>query len=92
MHISDIVHDTYAQQFYLLADGHKAFVDYRLEDDRYQLVHSEVPVALRGQGIGKILVEKTFAAIADEGRTGVAHCSYVRHILESTDKWRDVIS
>lgn len=92
MKISDLQHDTDNQQFILFVDGHKAFVDYSIEDGQYHLLHSEVPSALRGQGVGKILVEKTFKAIADEGRTAVARCSYVRHVAKNSKQWSNVVS
>ncbi|HNP35212.1 MAG TPA: GNAT family N-acetyltransferase [Woeseiaceae bacterium] len=92
MQITDIVHDKAKQQFYLTADGHKAFIDYRMENGRYQLLHSEVPSALRGQGIGKVLVEKTFAAIEAEGKTATAICSYIRHVAKRSGQWDDTVS
>ena len=90
MSIGDFTKDTDANRFVLNIDGHKAFVDYRLDDDVYQLLYSEVPPALRGTGNGKILVEKTFEAIAAEEKKAVAHCSYIRYISRRSDRWADI--
>jgi len=92
MEISDLTHNKDEQQFYLTADGHKAFVDYILDDDQYRLIYSEVPKALRGQGIGRILVESTFDAIAAENKTAIAVCPYIKYVARSADKWQDVVS
>jgi predicted GNAT family acetyltransferase len=91
MQISDLIQDHYAKQFYLTADGHKAFIDYSLGNGQYQLLYSEVPAALRGRGIGKVLVERTFEAIKAEGKTAVAKCGFVRHVARESGQWNDVI-
>lgn len=92
MNISELHHDRDACQFYVLVDEAKAFVDYTLDDGHYRLVHSEVPISLRGRGVGKILVENTFAAIVDEGAQASAVCGYIRLIAKRSKKWRDLIT
>jgi predicted GNAT family acetyltransferase len=92
MNFSELVHDRDQQQFVLCVDGEKAFIDYVFSDGEYRLVHSEVPFALRGRGVGRRLVEETFAAITDEGCRAVAVCSYIRIVARRSEKWRDVIA
>lgn len=91
MAIGKFTKDLNANRFVLDIDGHEAFVDYRLDDDVYHLLYSEVPAELRGAGIGGILVEKTFEAIAAENKTAVAHCSYIRHVSKRSDRWKAVV-
>lgn len=91
MQISELKKDSDLGQFFVTVDGHRAFIDYTLDDSQYELVYSEVPEELRGRGIGKILVEKTLDAIAAEGKTAVPACSYIRHIAGSSDRWRDTV-
>ena len=55
------------------------------------LVHSEVPYNLRGQGIGKILVEKTFEKLTEEGYKAVAVCSYIQAVAKQSKKWNTII-
>ncbi|WP_290682533.1 GNAT family N-acetyltransferase [Kordia sp.] len=55
------------------------------------LVHSEVPYNLRGQGIGKVLVEKTFEKLTDEGYKAIAICSYVKAVAKRSEKWKTII-
>lgn len=92
MQLTELTHNANDRQFFLFADEHKAFIDYTIEDGQYQLNHSEVPQALRGQGVGRVLVEKTFEAIEKEGKTAVAHCSYIRHIAKQSSRWDGIIS
>lgn len=91
MAIGEFIKEPNANRFVLNVDGHEAFVDYRLDDDVYHLLYSEVPAELRGAGIGRILVDKTFAAIAAEEKTAVAHCSYIRHVAKRSDRWNAVV-
>ena len=92
MEISEITNDPAAGEFSLLIDGVKAFVSYQRRDQSYRLMHAEVPAALRGKGAGRILAERTFQAIKDEGSTGVAYCGYLRKVLNEEDRWDGVIS
>lgn len=91
MEISAIHHDPERRQYYLFADGHRAFVDYVERDGEIALVHSEVPAALRGRGEGRILVERTFEQLERDGLSAVAVCSYIRAIAKRSARWREVI-
>ncbi len=86
-----VTNDRHKQRFQLSTESGLAFVDYTLEQDQYQLLHSEVPNALRGKGIGKALVEQTFALIAKEGRQAIAHCGFIKSVARNSEKWRDII-
>ena len=59
MKFSGIIHDADHHQFRLEVNKSIAKIDYKNKDGKFLLVHSEVPKELRGQGAGKILVEKT---------------------------------
>lgn len=89
--MEEVRNDRDNNQFVMMVGEHKAFIDYALQGDEYQLLHAEVPAALRGQGIGENLVERTFALIKNEGKSALARCSYVRHVASNSDKWDDVV-
>ena len=55
------------------------------------LNHSEVPYNLRGQGIGKVLVEKTFEKLTEEGHKAKAVCSYIRTVKNRSERWKNII-
>jgi uncharacterized protein len=69
-------------QFTLDWNGHIAFVDYQIKADTWYLLHAEVPAALRGQGVGQVLVEKTYAYLEAERISSVAVCSYIQALLK----------
>jgi uncharacterized protein len=64
-----VVDDPVASRFVIEADGHVAELVYELDGDRLALVHTGVPAALEGRGIGGVLVA---AAIDEAKRRGLA--------------------
>jgi len=73
------------------AENDIAFINYRMRDGFMLLTHSEVPYALRGLGIGKVLVEKTFEYIEEHNINAVAICSFIKIVSESSSKWKEII-
>jgi len=86
-----LIHDIDSQQFILDINGEYPRVEYTLCKDQMFLTHSEVPYNLRGRGIGKVLVEKSFEQLTKEGFRAVAVCSYIKAIAERSEKWRSII-
>lgn len=89
--ILEIKHDKDNREFILDINGELAKVEYTLKDNKMYLVHSEVPYSLRGQGIGKILVEKAFKQLTTEGYEAVAICSYIKLVASRNNKWKHLI-
>ena len=86
-----IVHEEENQCFTLNINGELATVDYALKNEKMYLTHSEVPFNLRGQGVGKVLVEKTFEQLTADNYTAVAVCSYIKAIKNRSDYWKGII-
>ena len=85
-------HDENQQRYILkIENNHEAYVSYELNGDQMKLVFSFVPNELRGQGIGKELVERTFAKLTDEGYFAVAVCSYIKKTAINSSKWKQII-
>jgi len=87
----EIKHDKDNKQFTMEIKGDIAKVEYKLKNDKMYLVYSEVPYNLRGQGIGKTLVEKTFEKLTEENYKAVAVCSYVKAVAKRSEKWSKII-
>lgn len=87
----EVKHDKIKHRFTMAVDSETALVDYELRDGKMYLVYSEVPISLRGLGIGKILVEKTFEKLTEEGYKAVAICSYVKFVATHSEKWNTII-
>jgi len=86
-----IVHHREGHKFSMDINGEEAKVEYDLRDGTMYLVHSEVPCNLRDQGIGKVLVEKTFEKLTEEGSRAIAVCSFIKTVANRNEKWNSVI-
>ena len=69
-------------RFELSVNGHLAELVYRRKADRLVVVHTEVPEALGGHGIGGRLVQAALDRAAREGLTIVPLCPFARSWLE----------
>jgi len=87
----EMEHDKEKKQFTLEINGEIAKVDYSLRDGVMYLNHSEVPNNLRGQGIGKVLIEKTFQKLTEEGYKAVAVCSFIKAVKNKSTHWNNII-
>ncbi|PHR70062.1 MAG: N-acetyltransferase [Lutibacter sp.] len=86
-----IVLDKENKQFTLDINGELAKVEYILKKDKMLLVHSEVPYNLRGKGIGKVLVKKTFEQLTSENFKAIAISSYIKIVAKRSKKWNKII-
>jgi len=73
--------------FELIVDKQRAFIDYQLKGDKIYLVHTEVPIDLRDQGIAAIIVEKALQYIDEHHLKLVPLCPYVRQYLKRHPQW-----
>src|SRR5262245_12303810 len=76
------VSDNAAQsRFELTVEGHVAYVEYERTPNTLTLIHTEVPVEIRGRHIGDRLVEAALAIGRSEGRRLVVVCPFARAYL-----------
>lgn len=86
-----VIDDTAQQQFAVSMSGATARLEYELAVDRLMLLHTEVPEAFRGQGVGGQLVEAALAKARADNLTIVPWCPYARRWLkEHPDQIGDV--
>lgn len=69
-------------RFEAAVDGQVAELVYRRRADRLVLVHTGVPAAVGGHGLGGLLVSAAVDRAAAEGLTVVPLCSFARSWLE----------
>jgi len=73
------VSDNAAQnRFELTVEGHVAYLEYERTPNTLALIHTEVPVEVRGRHIGDRLVEAALAIGRSEGRRLVVICPFAR--------------
>ena len=81
-----------ASRFEMASGGAVAFVEYRRAGDRIALLHTEVPEALSGQGVGSKLVRGTLDAVRAEGLKVVPRCEFVAAYVERHPEYRDMVA
>lgn len=69
-------------RFLYTEDGADAQLVYRVDGDHLYLIHTEVPDALGGRGIGSMLVRAAVDRAASSGETVHPWCPYARAWLE----------
>ena len=80
--IPQVVDDQAGSRFIVAADGEVAELLYRLKGDRLVLIHTGVPEALEGRGIGSMLVAAAIDEAKRRGLTIVPLCPFVTSWLE----------
>ena len=91
MKISEIQHYQEFKTFVMKVDDYFYKIEYTEKDNCYYLVHSEVPKHLRGKGIGKELVEKTFEYLHLNQIKAIAVCSYIKAVANRSEKLKMLI-
>jgi len=79
--MSDIVNNRDRMRFETERDGHTAHLDYRRQGERLVLVHTEVPEALEGHGLGGALVMTAIDFAAEHGLEVEPQCPFAREWL-----------
>jgi predicted GNAT family acetyltransferase len=77
-----VTDDTAASRFEVTAGGQRAVLHYRRHGNRLVLIHTGVPAALEGLGIGGRLVTAAAGRAAHEGMTLVPLCPFARAWLQ----------
>ncbi len=80
-------------RFEMASGGAVAFVEYvRAGDGRIALLHTEVPEALSGKGVGSALVRGTLDAVRAEGLKVVPRCEFVAAYVARYPEYRDLLA
>lgn len=69
----------------------EAHVAYTQRDDVLSLVYSEVPGALRGQGLGGVMMERTLERIERDGLKVQPVCGYTVHFMRQNLRWSHLL-
>ena len=91
--MSEVKDNPAASRFEMRSGDSTAFVEYRRAGDgRIALLHTEVPEALSGQGVGSKLVGGTLAAVRAEGLKVVPRCEFVAAYVARHPEYRDLLA
>jgi len=87
-----LVDNTYDQQFELEVEDATALVQYQLHQQYLSLIHTEVPAALQGQGVGSALVEKVLYQAAERHLTVIPLCPFVARYIHQHPAWYRLVA
>ncbi|MEL6780995.1 MAG: GNAT family N-acetyltransferase [Pseudomonadota bacterium] len=79
-------------RYVAIVDGHEAEMTYsRAGTNRIIIDHTGVPDALRGRGVGLVLVEAAVKDARAEGFKIIPLCPFAKATLEKHPEWADVV-
>lgn len=73
-------------------DGSKAYLRYRVEGDRMELIETYTPPQHRGKGVARRLVEKAVEVAKERGLKIVPICSYSVYYFMKNPGEREVLA
>lgn len=76
----------------LQVEGHTAFIEYKVTNQNLFLIHTEVPEALRGKGVGSAIVEKALQFAKDNNYKIVPLCHFVQDYIKEHDEWQSMVA
>ena len=88
----ELVNNETRHKFELTVDGYTSFIDYLHKNDKYYLIHTEVPVELEGKGVGGALVEKALAYLEARNFKIVPMCAYIQGFIKHHPEWSRMVA
>lgn len=83
--------NTEKNRYELSVDGHLAATYYRIADGVITFIHTEVPDALAGRGVGSKLVKGALDQVRAAGLKVVPQCPFVRAYIEKHSDYADLL-
>jgi predicted GNAT family acetyltransferase len=80
------------RQFETSVEGHVAFIEYTIMDNRIFLTHTEVPSELGGRGVGSLLVKESLEEIERLNLKVVPACSFVKGYIQKHPEYRRLLA
>jgi predicted GNAT family acetyltransferase len=80
------------RQFETTVDNSVALIEYTISDNRIFLTHTEVPDALKGRGIGSLLVKETLEEIERLNLQVIPACKFVKRFIQKNPEYRRLLA
>jgi predicted GNAT family acetyltransferase len=91
--MTDTVRNNTAEHRYeLTVEGHLAATYYQIADGVITFVHTEVPDALAGRGVGSKLVKGALDQVRTDGLKVVTQCPFVKAYIEKHAEYADLLN
>ena len=71
--------------------GGVSFATYRLSPRAITIMHTEVPAAMRGSGVGSQFIRRVLEEVRAQGLKVVPQCSFVRAFMTKNPEFNDLL-
>lgn len=88
----DVVNNALDNQFQLRVGDQLAHVDYRINGSSITLIHTEVPGALEGQGIGSKLARATLDFARRERLKVNVECPFIKSYIDRHPEYQSILT
>ena len=89
----NVIHNEEKNRFEKHSGSQRSELLYKMQDDKHiDLVHTEVPEDLTGQGIGSSLVTTALQYARDNDLMAIPSCPFVASYVERHPEWQDVVT
>ena len=89
---SNVRDDAARNRFELDADGHIAFSNYKRADGVLTILHTEVPKALEGHGIGSAWIRGVLDTARSQGLKVIAVCPFAKTYIGRHPEYADLLA
>lgn len=88
----DVTDNAERSRYEMDVDGHTAYVTYRRHGDRITLIHTEVPEALSGRGVGSKLARGVLDDVRRRGLRVVPECEFIAAFIDRHSEFADLLA
>jgi predicted GNAT family acetyltransferase len=89
--MADVTDNQVRHRFELAVDAHVATSEYSLKDGVIAFMHTEVPEALAGKGVGSKLIKGALDQVRARGLRVIALCPFVKAYIEKHADYADLL-
>ncbi|WP_343718260.1 GNAT family N-acetyltransferase [Inquilinus sp.] len=90
--MAEVTDNPALSRFEMAVDGVTAFVTYRREGEVLALIHTEVPQALSGRGVGSALARGTLDLIRAAGIKIRPLCPFIAAFIQRHPDYADLVA
>ena len=88
----DLRQNTARHRYEYGTEAGDALALYRLNDDVMTFTHTEVPLALRGRGVGSAMMRAVLTDVRAQGLKVIAACPFVADYLARHHEFADLLA
>jgi predicted GNAT family acetyltransferase len=90
--VTELINDTMQRRYEIVVDGAVAFVTYAREGDEIVLVHTEVPDALGGKGVGTMLARSVMEEARRLHLKVIPKCDFIAGFIKRHAEFADLVA